>query len=123
MMGLVEPFNIDDDGELDNLSPQECFVLGVEWQILYERLKAGGELDQPVHAVNAPRVAAMFERHGRTPTLFRSMEGWIRLRVPAIDSPPPLTLEAAIAAAKVDRPFIDTTSFQLGFEAARRAAQ
>lgn len=63
---LVEPFGID-HGELDGLTPQEVFTLGVEWQLFR------GQLEHPdveafqfqAHTANAERLKAMCKRHGR----------------------------------------------------------
>ena len=54
--GIIEPFDID-AGELDGLSPQQCFVLGVEWSTVRDALDARRELGpMMVHAANVPRL-------------------------------------------------------------------
>jgi hypothetical protein len=66
---MCEPFGID-DGELDGLSPQQCFVLGVEWQKFYDialRWKAGtltSFKDMCHSSENLERIKALLERHG-----------------------------------------------------------
>jgi hypothetical protein len=53
--GLIKSFDVD-DGQLDGISPQQCFVLG------YELAQVDGLLAQPdaftriVHAENADRI-------------------------------------------------------------------
>lgn len=65
---LCEPFGID-DGELDELSPQECFVLGVEWQKFYAialRWKDGDHspFKELCHSSgNLNRIRSLLERH------------------------------------------------------------
>jgi hypothetical protein len=67
--GLLESFGID-DGELDGLSPQACFALGVEWQKYWQwslNYKAGVALPlspQLLHAANLKRVLALLRKHG-----------------------------------------------------------
>lgn len=53
--GLVKSFGID-GGELDGLSPQECFVLGYELGQIDSLLKGPDEFRQPVHAENQSRI-------------------------------------------------------------------
>ncbi len=60
---MIESFEIDDDS-LKGLCPKECFTLGVEWQMFLERIKSGEVGLFIVHAVNAPRIQSMGERHG-----------------------------------------------------------
>lgn len=55
--GLVKSFCID-NGELDGLTPQECFVLGYELAQIDAELKAGGAIRKPVHAANRERIEA-----------------------------------------------------------------
>lgn len=53
--GLIKSFQID-NGELDELSPQECFVLGYELAQIDQLLKATPEIRLPVHANNQGRI-------------------------------------------------------------------
>jgi hypothetical protein len=63
--GLVEPFGID-NGELSGLSRQECFTLGVEWQMFREKLDAEpGAFSEQVHMANVARLSAMCRRRKR----------------------------------------------------------
>jgi hypothetical protein len=62
--GLVEPFNTD-DLSLDDVSAEEAFALGVEWQQFRERLKCGKRFTTFVLAHNAARLTTMAERHRR----------------------------------------------------------
>lgn len=61
---LSEPFDID-NGELDGLSPQVCFVLGVEWHMVRQQADGPAPFSRPIHARNRDRIAAMMERRGR----------------------------------------------------------
>jgi hypothetical protein len=54
--GLVKPFGID-DGELDGLSPQQCFVLGYELAQIDAALEAGNVISKLVHAANRERIS------------------------------------------------------------------
>lgn len=46
-----------DDGELDGLTPQQCFCLGYELAGLIERFKMAGTIvNQPVHSQNRERI-------------------------------------------------------------------
>jgi len=61
---LCEPFDID-GGELDGLSLQQSFVLGVEWQMFRAQLLSGEPFKRMVHAANVGRLTALCSRHGR----------------------------------------------------------
>lgn len=65
---MFEPCDVD-DGELDGLRPNECFVLGVEWQMLRELGDGRRGFARPVHAANADRIRKLLDRRGRTYTL------------------------------------------------------
>lgn len=60
----VEPFGID-EGELDGLTPQQCFTLGVEWQMVVQLADQPAAFARPVHADNHNRIAALLEKLGR----------------------------------------------------------
>jgi len=62
--GPVESFGVD-HGELEGLSPQECFTLGVEWQMVRAKADQPDGFDQLVHAANRGRVEAMLDKRGR----------------------------------------------------------
>lgn len=53
--GLQFGFDID-DGQLDGLSSQECFVLGFELGDIVRRFQNGDEFQVPVHAANSDRI-------------------------------------------------------------------
>lgn len=84
----VEPFGVD-GGELDGLTPAECFTLGVEWQMVYALADEPEAFERPVHAANRDRLAAPLDRRGRrhTMTFMRDdvSESWLWLRVEAAD--------------------------------------
>lgn len=61
---LAEPFDID-DGQLDGLTPQEVFCLGVEWQMVRQSLEHGERFERVMHIENRDRVAALLQRHNR----------------------------------------------------------
>lgn len=73
---LVEPFDIDNQ-ELNGLSLQECFTIGVEWQMFRQRLLS---TDQPftelIHNINSARLTSMVERHGRFVECSPCAVGW-----------------------------------------------
>jgi len=77
---LVEPFDID-DGSLNSLSKQECFVLGVEWASIRARLLAGERFVDLCHESNAQRIEKMAERHGRYVEHHPCGDGWSRIFV------------------------------------------
>jgi len=55
-----------DDGNLEHLSPQEAFALGVEWAIFFKRLKNGDPIRDFCLANNARRLEKLAERMGRS---------------------------------------------------------
>lgn len=88
--GLVKSFQID-HGELDGLSPQECFVLGYELaQIDHLVEEVAEEISKPVHAKNKSRIEKTCEDAGRQYYLTwpadDSSESWLSLRVAAAPS-------------------------------------
>lgn len=82
---LLESFNID-DGQLDGLTPQTCFVLGYELSQVSRRAEADRtEWRIPIHAENQSRVATALVKRNR-PHLITWMpndlsEGWLELLV------------------------------------------
>jgi len=83
--GLVKSFNID-DGELDGLSSQQCFVLGYELAQIDSLLARGVAINKPVNAENKERIEESCRDADRT---FRltwmegdSSESWMMLDVP-----------------------------------------
>ena len=61
---LVEPFDID-HGELDGLTLQQAFVLGVEWRMFREQLQTGDSFSRMIHTDNLERLTRLCQRHGR----------------------------------------------------------
>lgn len=61
---LVQSFHID-HGELDGLRPQECFVLGVEWQGVYWQLHDEKPFTRTIHHRNSKRLVELAEKMGR----------------------------------------------------------
>lgn len=82
--GLVLGFGID-DGQLDGLSPQGCFVLGFEFAEVFSSVLDRLSIDRPVHSQNAERIRSLLESKGREYTLTYMeddpSEDWMRLRV------------------------------------------
>jgi hypothetical protein len=60
----IRPFDID-DGQLECLSPQECFVLGYELAQVDALLSTGERFSKMIHSANLDRVKIVcvtFER-------------------------------------------------------------
>ena len=53
--GLIKTFDID-NGELDQLSRQQCFVLGFELAQIDALLTTGKQIHRPVNADNHSRI-------------------------------------------------------------------
>lgn len=80
------PFGID-TGELDGIPPHECFVLGVEWQMLFAQLESEEHtFTRMIHEQNAMRLAALCKQLGRKCKL-QSLDksGWYEIEVLAKD--------------------------------------
>ena len=78
---LELPFDIDADGELDGLGPQEIFTLGVEWGTLYRDLENDARLVfVTIHTANAERLVRLCRRKGREPLARDLGHGWTELR-------------------------------------------
>lgn len=83
--GLLEPFYID-KGELEGLSPQECFVLGIEWQIVADLADNPAGFARPVHEANVLRLSKMLTRRGRRFRFQPTGVGtWLWLTVEPVD--------------------------------------
>jgi len=61
---LIEPFDID-DGSLKGTTSEYAFALGVEWQIIRQRLASGTPFTTFCLPENAGRLVKMAERHRR----------------------------------------------------------
>lgn len=66
--GLIEPFDID-NGELDGLTPQQCFVLGYELATISKRAVDSWAFECYVHADNIYRVSNALQKRDREFTL------------------------------------------------------
>ena len=75
---IIESFEID-DGSLSGLSPEKCFVLGVEWESFLRKLRSGSSFVEIVHAENAERLVRLVERHGRFVEHSVFSSGWTRI--------------------------------------------
>ncbi len=62
--GLVKSFQID-NGELNGINPQNCFVLGYELAQIDRLLKEPSEIQRPVHADNKIRIKSACEDSNR----------------------------------------------------------
>ncbi len=63
--GLIKSFDID-DGQLDGMTPQQCFVLGYELAAGDCLLKMSPQLSQKVHAANKERIEKACKDAGRS---------------------------------------------------------
>jgi hypothetical protein len=63
---LKESFHID-NGELDGLRPQECFVLGVEWAGVYQHIISDSDdpLYMTIHHANKSRLQGLCDKYKR----------------------------------------------------------
>jgi len=82
---LLESFQID-DGELDGMSPQECFCLGYELANVSAKSETDPEeFTMPIHSENEARITEALDRRGRSRIITWSpndlSEGWVRLTV------------------------------------------
>lgn len=76
---ISEPFDID-DGQLDELTPQQCFVLGVEWQTVCAWVEEGKEGERLVHSSNISRLLRMARRRGVELGATTLGDGWSSIR-------------------------------------------
>lgn len=85
--GLIKSFDID-DGQLSDLSPQECFVLGYELAEIDGLLKKPQAIYKPVHSENRERLEKACADIGRqcklTWTDVDPSESWMMFHVPAL---------------------------------------
>lgn len=59
----IASFHID-DGQLDGLTKQACFTMGVEWGMTYERTRNGVPFKTLVHIQNCDRIKKMLVEVG-----------------------------------------------------------
>lgn len=77
----IDPFDID-NGELNEISPQMIFTLGVEWQMFREQLLGKKRrFSMMVHLENVERLKAMCNRHKCKVFEQRENDDWTSLRV------------------------------------------
>jgi hypothetical protein len=84
--GLIKSFGID-NGELDSLSAQECFVLGYELAQIDALLERDDEIRKPVHADNRTRIETACRDAGAAEFRLNWLPGdqsesWLLLEVP-----------------------------------------
>jgi hypothetical protein len=77
---LVEPFYID-NGALDGISPEQCFAMGVEWQLFRNRLAHGQAFACLVLDGNAERLIKLAERAGRFAESAPVSDYWTQITV------------------------------------------
>lgn len=79
-MTLAEDFWID-DGQLDGLTPQQCFVLGVEYETIARLLrKPRKQFFKVIHSTNERRLLRLAEKLGRKVTSRWLNDDWCELR-------------------------------------------
>lgn len=83
--GLLKSFGID-NGELDGLTPQQCFVLGYELAQIDTLLAGNEEINKPFNADNRTRIESACRDSGR-PFAIQWLPGdvsesWMQVRVP-----------------------------------------
>ena len=83
--GLLKSFDID-NGELDAMSPQQCFVLGYELAQVDGLLAMDQEINKPFNADNRSRIEAACRESGRQYRIQwlqgDESESWMQLQVP-----------------------------------------
>jgi hypothetical protein len=77
---IVEPFFID-NGELDGISPQEVFCLGVEWQMVAAQEESDEAFERLLHEANATRIKRLLIRRGRKFKVTPNGPEWCMLSV------------------------------------------
>lgn len=77
---LEKPFRID-NGELDEISKQQCFVLGFELAQIDALLQSGEPFKKPVHADNRERIEQFCKAEGVKYRLDWLTDDWMNLTV------------------------------------------
>jgi hypothetical protein len=80
---LCESFHID-NGELDGFRRKDCFVLGVEWQMVAVQADTGRSFTRPVHEANVDRLSQFLNKRGLIFNFEPLCEGWSTLSVEAM---------------------------------------
>lgn len=79
--GLIMPFWIDTEAYTPR--DREMFVCGVEFQMIYEAVKAGRGWNQAIHSENTSRVRLMCGRLRVPCEMRRHCDTWTELVIPA----------------------------------------
>lgn len=77
--GLAMPFWIDTDAYTKR--DREMFVCGVEFEMVYRELKAGGPVTRTIHKENESRIRMMCGKMKRKCTMKHAAEGWTFLEI------------------------------------------
>lgn len=77
---IVEPFDVDDES-LAGLTSQECFALGVEWQMFRAKVESGRQFTDLILANNAGRLTKLAERAQRFVEARPANQGWVSITV------------------------------------------
>jgi hypothetical protein len=75
---LVEPFYID-EGELNDVSREEAFVLGYEFADVRYHILTQTAIDQPIHFENRVRLTFMLSAHDWYQRWDDIGSGWLQL--------------------------------------------
>ena len=81
---LLQSFFID-DGQLEGLPNHQCFVLGVEWQMVYSQILEGFAFSRALRIENKDRIEKMLWGHGRRYTVKPHDDEWLWLEVEKSD--------------------------------------
>ena len=73
--GIIESFGVD-NGELDGLTPAQCFTLGVEWERFYRQLLSDEPFKMLVNAHNCDRIQELVKKHARKHNFENQGYGW-----------------------------------------------
>lgn len=88
-----EPYNYElleschiDHGELEGISLQEIFILGVEWEMIRQQCYRGKAFTRTMHKNNEVRVKKMLDSYGRdfSYVICEGADGWVNLTVHAL---------------------------------------
>lgn len=89
--GLIKSFDID-NGELNELSHEQCFVLGYELAQLDHLLTLDEGIRKPINADNRQRIEAACQHAGRPARIIwmpgDPSESWMLLEVPPRETKP-----------------------------------
>lgn len=77
---LEDSFEVDHN-ELAGLRPQDCFTLGVEWEMFRQALLAKEPIDRMIHSDNLRRLTNLCNRYGRRSDSEQAGGGWVRIIV------------------------------------------